>query len=368
MQIDSSILKDFFSRSYIPQASRAFGNQGAVAIRRLLDEIHLIYQHFDVTSVRSSLIIMISVNQKESELTINKLDEPQICSTVEEVGKILSINNEDSPMFVEIGRGDSYQLAKWNTTLDVKELSKSAIVYRFENHEERIFSGEEESLIQKFHPSFASNFMDLTQDTLEDALNYYGENWAKYSRCHALEKIWEKGVNGPRLILNNKPEALMRDSLCQAIGMMIRDANVRKEHNTDGTKPVDIVVNWFGSRHQAIIEVKWLGWSLAQSRTNSGKPTHTKYRNSRAQEGARQLADYLDREIRHTSATKLLGYLVIFDARRKNLKRTTTALTRKDAFHFENKKIVYSPDYSSKMESFRPPVRFFLRPRESSCI
>lgn len=50
------------------------------------------------------------------------------------------------------------------------------------------------------------------------------------------------GVDGPRLVLVNRPESIMRDSLIQALQLVLRDANARPEHNTDETKPVDVRV------------------------------------------------------------------------------------------------------------------------------
>jgi hypothetical protein len=145
----------------------------------------------------------------------------------------------------------------------------------------------------------------------------------------------------------------------------MRDANVRPEQNTDETKPVDIRVDWFGSGASALIEVKWLGKSTAKPRTATPTATYTEYGPPRAQEGADQLADYMDREVRHSHATAPRGYLVVFDARRRNVKSAQDRLSKADALHYAADQLTYNPDHSKLREDFAPPVRFYMKPRES---
>ena len=151
----------------------------------------------------------------------------------------------------------------------------------------------------------------------------------------------------------------------QALQLVLRDANARPEHNTDETKPVDVRVEWFASGASALIEVKWLGRSTAASRQPSRGVTYTEYGPRRAQEGADQLADYLDREARHTSSTKTQGYLAVFDARRKGVQGPFDALSAADALHFANDLLDYDPDHAASRSDFAQPVRFFLNPRKS---
>lgn len=158
----------------------------------------------------------------------------------------------------------------------------------------------------------------------------------------------------------------MRDSLIQALQLVLRDANARPEHNTDETKPVDVRVEWFASGAAALIEVKWLGRSTARSRSPAPEPTYTDYGPPRAQEGANQLADYLDREVRHSASTATRGYLVVFDARRRNVHGAADPLVEADAMHFANDILAYNPDHAQSRDDFALPVRFFLSPRRSN--
>jgi len=160
----------------------------------------------------------------------------------------------------------------------------------------------------------------------------------------------------------------MRNSLIQALQFVLRDANARPEHNTDETKPVDVRVEWFASGAAALIEVKWLGRSTAKSRKPSSEPTYTEYASPRAQEGADQLADYLDREVRHSASNATRGYLVVFDARRRNVQGFADPLTEAEAMHFAQDVLQYDPDYSKSRNDFAQPVRFFLNPRRSHFV
>jgi hypothetical protein len=210
----------------------------------------------------------------------------------------------------------------------------------------------------------ASVFCNPTLDSLSAALDRYAD-FARETSCHILATTWEGGADGPRLVLVNKPEAIMRRSLAQALNLMLRDANVRPEQNTDESKPVDIRVEWFASGASALIEIKWLGRSTAKSRISTDHVTYTEYDEPRARSGARQLADYMDRQIRNSNATAPRGYLVVFDARRKNVAGFNDPLTQSDAMFYENTVIAYDPDYAAIRPDFDNPVRFYLKPRRS---
>jgi len=88
-------------------------------------------------------------------------------------------------------------------------------------------------------------------------------------------------------------------------------------------------------------------------------------RHTRAQEGADQLADYMDREVRHSNDSSPQAYLVVFDARRRNVRGPADALSREDALHYENDVLTYNPDHASTRTDFATPLRFYMRPRAS---
>ena len=140
------------------------------------------------------------------------------------------------------------------------------------------------------------------------------------------------------------------------------DVSVRPEHNTDETKPVDLIVNWFGSKMRALIEIKWLGDSLS---AGSNGTAFTSYRDSRAQAGADQLVDYMDREQSTDPTTSLKCYLVVFDGRRRYVVDPTTSLTADDALYYRDREIGLARDYSEERTEIAPLVRYFMEPRSS---
>ena len=102
-------------------------------------------------------------------------------------------------------------------------------------------------------------------------------------------------------------------------------------------------------------------------RSESGSD-YTDYAEPRARAGSKQLADYLDRNERFDRNFKPIGYHVVFDARRKNVKGPNDNLPEKDAFHFEDVAINYNPNHFELRDDFAEYVRFFMKPRRSQLL
>ena len=122
-----------------------------------------------------------------------------------------------------------------------------------------------------------------------------------------------------------KPEHFMRDSLWQCLQNILRNHTVKREQIVDATHPVDIKVTWPAINNVALIEVKWLG--------DSGQ---TQYRDARANEGAKQLIDYLASSVQEEPDKHFVGYLTVFDGRRG-----------KTSNQYERQEINYRSEYSS---------------------
>lgn len=369
MQFNIENIKKLVSAGYTYHAHMAFGEDGEPGIVELLDAIKLIYQHCPLEKFCGTLTVVLEVDVTPLNPAINSLGTPSKSSSYEELGRFLLSAGIGTHFVIEAVKDGSFRQIRLNDDFDLKTLAQTCLVYRYENETERILAKQYEDPIPKVSSALKSNFAKPTLASLEEALERYRLQMALHSKCKILAAIWEDGVDESRLILVNRPEKFMRDSLVQALSCLLTtDATVRPEHNTDETKPVDIRVEWFSSKAAAIIEIKWLGKSLAQSRDKSvtAEPTYTDYGLARAQAGAKQLADYLDRDVRHANPTNSTqGYLVIFDARRKHAKKPNDALNKEDALHFANANIDYDPDYAKNRSDFAPPYRFFLTPRES---
>lgn len=351
-------------RAYLPHAQAAFGAAGVDGIKTLLDTVRLIFQRCPPERLPGTLSVVFGLNATPLAPAISSLGAAQVCIDHAFVGRRLVESPIGSNAVVEIASDGTLRFLIVTAEIDLKKLARDSLVYRFDGPAERILAKHFEDFVPAVSPILKSNFASPTLSGLEEALRYYGD-YALETNCRILKDVWEGGVDGPRLILVNKPEARMRDSLSQALELLLRDVTVKPEQNTDETKPVDIKINWFASGASALVEVKWLGKSTAKSQTAGPTSTYTEYGPPRAQAGANQLADYMDREIRHSNASAPRGYLVVFDARRKGTKGALDSLTELEAMSFAHNDLDFDPDHSKSRTDFAEPVRFFMNPRKS---
>ena len=157
---------------------------------------------------------------------------------------------------------------------------------------------------------------------LDEAMDYYNTRYVRDSSCAVLSQIW---TDEAKREFVQKPEHFMRDSLWQCLQNILRNHTVKREQIVDATHPVDIKVTWPAINNVALIEVKWLG--------DSGQ---TQYRDARANEGAKQLIDYLASSVQEEPDKHFVGYLTVFDGRRG-----------KTSNQYERQEINYRSEYSS---------------------
>jgi hypothetical protein len=349
--------------AYLNNARRAFGEPGGESIKVLLETIKLIYQRFPPERLPGTLTVVIGIDASPLRPMLASLGGTLSVESHETLAKKLFSAPSGGHEIVEVASDGSLLHVSVAAALDLQALAASGIVYRWESGTECFMAKEHVDHVLKISPVLASNFAAPSLSGLEDAFAAYADT-ALEIRCPILKGAWEGGVDGPRLVLANKPESVMRDSLVHALNLLTR-ANARPEQNTDASKPVDIRVTWFGQGASALIEIKWIGRSVSKTRDPSKGPTYLDYRESRAQEGADQLADYMDRERVHSDSTAPRGYLVVFDARRRNVQGPHDRLARGDALYYAKRDVEYDPDHSKTRRDFNQPVRFFMNPRES---
>ena len=350
-------------KAYMSEAQQKFGDAGRLELKELLDRLRSIFTFCDPHNLQGRLTIVGSSCMDQNAIEVLGLRELHADSSLESAAnRIYSYLDQTELVFACRGDGEFTLCTVENEQAFSEALSHALSVSYFDG-QDFIKIGNFEDTINKVSPLLLSNFAQPTYSGLDDALRDYAEVAAK-CRCKILHGIWDGSENGPRLILSNKPESLMRDSLHRSLQSVLKNANVKMEQNTDEKRPVDIAVYWWpNSRSSALIEIKWLGWSKSQSKNKLN--SYTKYSNSRAQDGADQLAEYLELERQSTTVHVPKGYHVVFDARRRNLKDAKTPLSRSDALAFRHEEVAYDPDHSKIREDFAPPVRFFLEPREN---
>lgn len=361
-------LKAIVADAYAVHAEREFGEAGTLAVTRLLDGIAQIFFHCPPDNLAQAIMIVASIEHSAVAPSLLIQGSTKSFHGAREAAVEIQTVARAKQCLVELnGDGKFLVTAIESDTLDIESILDSFIVYRYENETDRIRFRGYNRLIPKVHPSLKSSFAKPSHSGLEEALREYAAV-ASVSRCPKLAEVWEGGVNGPRLVLANRPESTMRDSLAYALSLWLgAEAAVRPEQNVDESKPVDIRIDWYGSAASALLEIKWLGRSTARKQSEAGSD-FTDYAERRAREGSKQLADYLDRNERFDRNVKPIGYHVVFDARRKNVMGPGDSLSAADAFHFEHKEIHYDPDHHEIRDDFAPYVRFFMKPRRSQML
>lgn len=346
--------------AYIKNVSDAFGPEGGTALRLLLDSVRLVLAERPPELIQRNLTIFVPVHGKDAAIEAAAYGASITLADAEAVADQLS-QSLDSDCLIAVAMDRTFRFVRLANAVDHLAIAGDAVVYHRSSGIERIAAGQTDVTVLRLSQFSASAFADPTFSDLDDALDRYGRR-ARESACEILAPVWEGGVDGPRLVLVNRPEHIMRESLFQALSMMLRRADVTREHTVDAEKPVDIRVAWTGSPAEALIEIKWLGRA---STAPGSKNPYQNYYAGRAKEGADQLASYLDLKKSSSAKQSVLGYLVIFDARRGRVKGPADRLPRSDALRFENDNIHFDPDHAATRTDFKPPRRWFLQPRQS---
>lgn len=202
-------------------------------------------------------------------------------------------------------------------------------------------SQNEEIVVEKVHiqltdysdTTLTSIFARPAYKQLNEAFDNYDRQYVRASSCGILSQAW---ADPDKQNFTNKPEHYMRDSLFQYLQNTLRNYSIKREQNVDATHPVDIKVTWPNISNVALIEIKWLGNSAT-----------VKYRDARANEGAKQLCEYLEASASEEPDKYFMGYLAVFDGRRG-----------KTANKYQNRDIIYQQEYlSHPMMNFK---RFYM--------
>ena len=338
-----------------------FGEDGPAGLKILLNSIRDFFQAIPPEGASTKFVF--TYRLREGDVDETQYDGQRVGAelSVESLSGHRKRISAASSILIAVRTDGRYDVVDLHTCPPLEMLSERSLVFVNECGVDRFIIGGRSKPMPAFLPGAASNFAEATESDLQEALERYRANAAEVA-CPILKCIWVGGRNGHRLVFRNKPEARMRRSLEWFLNASMRNVSVRPEHNTDESKPVDIVVDWFGSRLRALIEIKWLGDSLTK---DSDGARFTSYRDSRAQEGADQLADYLDREQSTDAGAALKGYLVVFDGRRRNVTHATTPIAAFDALYYRDRDIVLSRDHLRDRADMQPLIRYYLEPRAS---
>ena len=324
-----------------------YGSDGFQKLTFLFDSIPKIYNCLKYWSFET--IIIYTVLDQSLSLKNNKDSNYLSYQSFQNLAQI-----NGNKLTIEV-RDNSELLVSVDFTPPLHLLRTNAIVYQRDQSFETILGKTQQASLRQI-PNSQSYFSVQTYKELDAALEDYKVKVAKYSdNCPHLTTIW---FDSNKIFLKPKPEHIMRDSLTYFLQIRLRNTEVRPEQVVDKSHPVDIKVTWDFTNNLALIEIKWLGKSLAQL----GKNFMKTYSRSRARKGAKQLAEYLDANKVQAANKITYGYLVVFDGRRWGTNSSTQEINVKNGLHYENEEINYNPNYTITRTDFANPIRFFMEP------
>ena len=347
--MDLQLLKNIAERLYIPLIAGAHGPAGEAALQSIMETLHKIYRYIEPEVFSASIVVFKSLVDGQALIPIKR-------STIINDASILPLA-VDGAITIEVLHNGQIRL--WNRHQpNLEQLAKSAVVYVYEGGTEQFLANDIRSIVPKINPAYASIFSMPTFSDLTIALEHYKAKMVRYSSCKIFSAIW---FDKHQIFLKNAQEKVMRDSLTQFLKSHLRgDLEVRPEQNVDESHPVDIKVTWWGTNRQALIEIKWLGTpKFADERVGRT------YGDSRANEGAKQLAEYLDQNKKQVPTHITIGYLVVIDARLAGLTRGTRTIDQAKGLHYSDKEIEFNPKYHEMRNDFVSPTRMFAEPKYS---
>ncbi|KUJ71541.1 hypothetical protein [Thiomicrospira sp. WB1] len=304
----------------------------------LVRNIKHFFNYVSFESINGQVLIGTVTNESIKNTQLNKID------CMDELLYFYSKENRNNDICLFVDEEEQI----WSSILDIEQIEKLQLEGNFYKltSDKKEFITHNNVTIQLTQPdNKKSCFTNLDFEFLRCQLKAYKDESARKSTCMLLNDAWHNPKD--RKEFKSRPEHYMRDSLTQFLkNVFTRRAVVHPEQNVDDSHPVDIKVTFKNTNRTAILEVKWLGDSIS----NSGKKI--KYRDARAKEGAKQLNDYLDKISSHEPQNETRGYLIVFDARRKD----------EDLFFYQNKEIEYDPKYDEIRPDFDEPLRFFIEP------
>ena len=360
-------MAEIAEETYVGVVMKLFGESGAKSLRTTLLTIRRLYEHVPPETVDGTLVVVCPVSDAApvSETMGKRGTGNVVAQTV--VTRLEHLAAEFEPRgrptvnVLEIVHGGRFRFFSDVAVPDYRVLSEHSIVYVLAGSRETFYiAGDVREVVNPSRGVHASVYAIPTFRALEDALEDYRLRFVRYCACRILAEVWESDA---RLVFHNRPEATMRRSMAQFLRMTLRGgATIGEEQNVDESHPVDIRVTWQLGTRVALLEIKWMG----DSRTQTGRLL--KYRDSRANDGAQQLVEYLEAEAAQTPTHYRTGYLVVLDGRRRGVRPDTETLTLQNARYYTDRPVVYDPPHHELRADFATPSRMFITPNEAKCI
>ena len=310
--------------------------------KSLIDRVQSLYRNIDLAQY-SSVVAFWGHTETGSG---TKIKEENVCHSSR---KTLVVNFLDEEGYVELIVGK----------VNIVSLSNYFLVYQWTQRDQLsdkfVLKGNYVPYCQDPCTNGLSYFARKTYKSLEDALIFYRDNMALDAKGKALNDA----LRHNRLFFKNAPESLLQEALCEYLMSTLRDqATVKREETVDESHPVDLRITFKSTNHMALIEIKWLGRSINEEETGFTASYNVK----RANEGAKQLVDYIDSNTESFPSNATAGYLVVYDLRRNNnTKPSNNKLVRKDADFYRFKELDLKPDYKKVRSDYKGTYRLFIK-------
>ncbi len=360
MSVDRNKMIRIAQQLYITSIRLEYGEKGVAALLELLEQLPRIYDRVDPEYITGRLLVFRAVHDDASEESVlrDACDSPPVrLSNIEFLPSAYSHDARKKDTVIQVCHGGDLQL--WRADgLDTDALARHGLVYVYRTRKDYFRVNGTDQEIPNPDSTYASVFAIPTFRSLNEALECYKWTAVRTSQCEIFSEAWDDSDNIDRLFFKNGPEHFMQRSLAQYLSFTLRGTEVRREQNVDESHPVDIKVTWSFSKKLALIEIKWLG----KSRNDKGNVTKV-YSQSRALDGAQQLADYLDDNRVQTPTHETKGYLVIVDGRRRGLSKDSISIDWTNGMYYEEEEIRYDPKHHEIRVDFEEPVRMFVEPK-----
>jgi hypothetical protein len=341
------IITHVCEETHVPMVDAVFGKPGLDAVFQIMATAQTLYKHVEPERISGQVIIFQTVSTAGAS--------PARPPAGPAADFAALANHPLTDLVLEVAAGGLPYLRD-PSGVTPEAFAATSVVYRYQAGTEEFLAGSKRKSVTRLDPAARSQFSVPTFHNLRDALQRYALENVRESTCYIFRNVWH---DKNRLFLKAKPESTMRDSLTQFLRNRLGgDHDVWPEQVVDESHPVDVRVQpRFLNNRLMLIEIKWLGFSVA----SDGHIT-ARHKEPRAQEGANQLAQYLDDQRRSAPSRVIQGYYVIIDGRRENLAQGATTISRADGMHFETQELAFQPAPHQTRRDFDPPYRMFAAP------
>jgi len=347
-QRDINTIKELLSNDYTSCISNDYGNIGISNLKVVLEAIPTIFRNINLRNFTSIVIFKSDIFNLEEQV--------DNCLIVQNYIHLASI--EKNNLVIQVKNLDEIVIS--TSDIQISDIVLTDFVYQYTKSKEMFHTRTAICDLPKVSGT-DSCFAISTYKELDEALLHYKTSVARHAECQHVKTAM---YSNDRIFFKPHPEHLLRDSLVYFLKIRLRGEGleVRPEQNVDTSHPVDVKVIWGFTNHIALIEVKWLGKSLDPDTITFSSI----YTESRARDGAKQLADYLDANKVQVPNHTTMGYLVVFDLRRWNTNEATTQIACTNGFRYHDNEIEYNPQYHRIRTDFADPIRMFITPQCTS--